>query len=88
MGNAFETAPEELRNSEAFVGLRRALMEGRPNEFCQNCGNLREIGREHAESQIAAARAKIAASTTLGTDEKARLGAIADRYADAAAGLE
>jgi MoaA/NifB/PqqE/SkfB family radical SAM enzyme len=84
VGNAFETPAEELRNSDEYVGLRRELMEGRPNEFCQNCGNLRLVHADHVKTHLANARKMLDESTTLPDAERATLRAVYAAYEERA----
>jgi MoaA/NifB/PqqE/SkfB family radical SAM enzyme len=81
VGNAFETPAVDLRNSEEFRSLRRELMEGRPNEFCQNCGNLRQTSADHVWHHLCEAKKAIQTSKTLGDLDRARLMEAFNAYA-------
>jgi len=85
IGNAFETSIEDLRNTEAFVELRREMMEGRPNKFCMNCGNLRVLTRLHVETMLSDAQARLDAATSLSDEERGWVESVLEDYRGRAA---
>lgn len=87
IGNAFETPIAELRNSQAFIDLRRSLMEGRPDEFCRNCGNLRMVTRETASQRVEEAADLFAKATSLSIEEREWVAGLIGEYRTLAAAL-
>jgi len=79
VGNAFETDMEELRNSKDYVELRREMIEGRPNDFCRNCGNLVKSNPEHVTRYVAAAKKRLA-ETNLPDARRAELTELVEQY--------